>query len=390
RAALGIGLTRTSADFNTGRHPPVLFDPHADALYQLVGGGAPLGILESLRLRAAWAQSSAQNLGALNRPAFDYGGTSFGGYGYGANGPLRPRTPADRSTELEGGIDAASGVAASRLSITAFTRKERLDWIAPFFLANTADRKVTGGELAAEATPLDLPVARLHVRGQLAVSHDRVESVPGSRAQLSSGPGIGLMVRDGQSWGTWLTQPASWNDANGNGRIERTEVSYFDVRTGGRSRPASVAKLSGDLELLHSFTVTAIADHVGGFDVYDAAGAQQCWRGVCPALNDPNAPIDEQGRAVAASTGHGSGYLVPGDATTLRELSLSWRSPRAATMLHATTLGVTLSAYDLARWSRSRGLHPETDAPAPGLRPDLWAIVQPVPRTFAVRVAVGY
>lgn len=29
-------------------------------------------------------------------------------------------------------------------------------------------------------------------------------------------------------------------------------------------------------------------------------------------------------------------------------------------------------------------------APAPGLRPDLWAIVQPVPRTFTLRVAVGY
>jgi hypothetical protein len=58
-------------------------------------------------------------------------------------------------------------------------------------------------------------------------------------------------------------------------------------------------------------------------------------------------------------------------------------------MLHATSLRVTLSAYDLARWSRSRGLHPETDMPALG-RPDLWAIVQPVPRTFALRVALDY
>jgi outer membrane cobalamin receptor len=45
---------------------------------------------------------------------------------------------------------------------------------------------------------------------------------------------------------------------------------------------------------------------------------------------------------------------------------------------------------NLARWSRSKGLHPETDAPAPGLRPDLWSIVQPVPRSFALRVALGY
>ena len=391
RAALGIGVTRTTTDFNRGRRAPVILDPHADAMYQLIGDGAPGGIIGSLRLRAAWAQASAQNPGALNRPSYNYGGgTSYGG-GYGTGGATGPRTPADRSTELEGGIDAAFGPAASRLSISAFSRNERLDWIAPLLLTNTANRKVTGGELVAEATPLDLPAARLHLRGQLAVSHDRLESGPVQPAQLSIGPGVALVVDDGRSWGTWRTQPSAWSDANGNGRIERGEISYSNVETGGRSRPASVATMATDLEVLRSFTVSAVVDHLGGFDVYDAASAQQCWRFVCPALNDPNAPIDEQGRAVAlASAGRGAGFLVPGDATTLRELSLSWRSPRAATMLHATGLGVTLSAYDVARWSRSRGLRPETDAPAPGLRPDLWAIVQPVPRTFAVRVAVGY
>ena len=387
RAALGAGVTRTTTDFNQGRRAPAILDPHADAEYDLVAAGRPSGIVESLRLRTAWAQSSAQDLGALERPS--YRTTSYGGYGYGF--PAGPRTPADRSTELEGGIDAAFSPASSRLSITAFLRKERLDWIAPFLLTNTDERKVTGSELLAEATPLDLPGARLHVRGQLAVSHDRVESGPGVLAPLSIGPGIELVIDDGQSWGTWLTQPASWSDANGNGRIERNEVTYFNVQTGGRSRPASTGSLSADLEVLGSFSISATADHVGGFDVFDAASAQQCWRKVCQALNDPNASIDEQGRAVAvAAVTRGAGFLVPGDATTLRELSLSWQSTRVATALHAATLRVTLSGYDLARWTRSKGLHPETDAPAAGLRPNLWSITLPVPRTFALRVALGY
>ena len=391
RAALGVGVLRTATDFNGGRHPPALIDPHADAMYALVPATAPLGILRSLRVRSAWGRTSAQNFGALNDPFYEYASTqtSYGGYGY---GPTRvtPRTPADRSTELEAGIDAAFGPAASRLSITAFTRKERLDYLAPLLLTTAANRKVAGGELLAEATPIDVPAARLHLRGQLAVSHDRLESHPIPATALSIGPGVELVVDDGQSWGTWLTQPASWNDANGNGRIERDEVSYFNVNTAGRSRPASVASLSGDLELMRTFTLRAVADHVGGFDVYDAASAQQCWRGVCSALNDPNASIDDQGRAVAVASGRGAGFVVPGDATTLRELSLSWRSSRAATLLHAETLRVTLSGYDLVKWTRSRGLHPETDAPAPGIRQDLWDIVQPVPRTFALRVALGY
>ena len=390
RAALGAGVTRTTTDFNGGRRPPAIIDPHADATYEIVSAGRTSGILQSLRLRAAWGQVSAQNLGALNRPSYNYGGTSYGGYGYGFGDATRPRTPADRATELEGGIDAAFSPASSRLSITAFTRKERLDWIAPFLMANRADRKVAGGELTAEATPLDVPAARLHLRGQLAVAHDRLERGPIATTALTIGPGIELVVDDGQSWGTWLTQPPSWSDVNGNGRIERNEVSYFNVETGGRSRPASVGALSADLELLGSFTISAVADHAGGFDVFDAASAQQCWRKVCPALNDPNASIDEQGRAVAAAATRAAGFLVPGDATTLRELSLAWQSPRAASALRAATLRVTLSGYDLARWTRSKGLHPETDAPAPGMRPNLWSITLPVPRTFALRVALGY
>ncbi|HWE43767.1 MAG TPA: hypothetical protein VG432_14775 [Gemmatimonadaceae bacterium] len=136
--------------------------------------------------------------------------------------------------------------------------------------------------------------------------------------------------------------------------------------------------------------MSAVVDHVGGFDVFDAAAAQQCWRLVCPALNDPTAPIDEQGRAVAAaSAARAAGFLVPGDATTLRELSLTWNASRAAALTRATTLRITLSAFDLARWSRSKGLHPETDMPAPG-RPNLRSIVQPIPRTLALRVALGY
>jgi hypothetical protein len=65
-------------------------------------------------------------------------------------------------------------------------------------------------------------------------------------------------------------------------------------------------------------------------------------------------------------------------------------SSRAAASLHAATLRITLSGYDLAQWTRSKGLHPETDAPSPGVTPDLWSITLPVPRSFALRVALGY
>ncbi len=389
RGALGIGVLRTTTDFNMGARPPATVDPHADAMYQLVAPAAPLGALQSLRLRTAWGRTSNQNFWAVSNPnLFSYGATSYGGYGYAPGS--RPHTHPERSTELESGVDAAFAPASSRLSITAFRRGERLDYLAP--LGIPTSRKITGGELRAEATPIELPGLRLHLRGQLAVSHDRLDSDPAAPTLLFAvGPGVSLAAAPGQSWGAWRLPQAAWNDANGNGRIEADEVIPGEISVQGRSRPSNTALLSSDLDLLESFTLSAVVDHAGGFDLFDAATAQQCWRQVCPALNDPNAPLDAQGRAVAvAATGVGSGFVVPGDETSLRELSLSWRSPRAATMMHATTLRVTLSAYDVAHWTRTRGLHSETDTPAPGLHANLWSIVQPLPRTFALRVALGY
>lgn len=392
RGALDIGILRTTTDFNQGARPPATIDPHADAMYQLVAPAAPLGALQSLRLRTAWGRTSGQSFWAVNNPNLFLTGvtTPYGGYGYGYAPGSRPHSPAERSTELEGGVDAAFAPASSRLSITAFRRDERLDYLAP--LGIPTGRRITGGELRAETTPIERPGLRLHLRGQLAVSHDRLDSNPAAPTLVFAfGPGVSLAAAPGQSWAAWRMQPANWNDTNGNGRIEVDELTPGDISVQGRSRPSNVALLASDLELLRSFTVSAVVDHVGGFDLFDAAAAQQCWRRVCPALNDPNASLAAQARAVAVAGGPGgAGFIVPGDETSLRELSLSWRSPRTATMMHATTLRITLSAYDLAHWTRSKGLHPETDGPAPGLNADLWSIVQPVPRTFALRVALGY
>lgn len=159
----------------------------------------------------------------------------------------------------------------------------------------------------------------------------------------------------------------------------------------GRSRPSLVASLSSGLEIARSLTLSALVDHVGGYDVYDRASAEQCSRGACPALNDPRTSLAGQARAVVAAFGSSGGFVVPGDATRLRELTLSYRASRAAAMMHAASLRVSLSAYDLASWTRSKGAHPETDMPVSGRQTQVLAsLVQPIPRTIALRVSFGW
>lgn len=158
RAALGAAVLRTTTDFNGGRRPPAVIDPRADAMYELVPADAPLGMLRSLRLRSAWGRTSSHSYWALNTIGVLTGGTAYGGYGYGPR--LLPRTPANRSTELEGGFDAAFGPAASRLSVTAFTRTERLDWTD-----STADRSPHSTSRRGPAFPSSSPTASPGERG---------------------------------------------------------------------------------------------------------------------------------------------------------------------------------------------------------------------------------
>ena len=388
RVSLGYGLTGTATSW--GRFSPHLspvIERHGDGAYEVVPAASPLGRLTSLRLRAAYGESIGHDGRDVDEAVMLSPQTFVG----------PPTFRPDRSAELEGGFDAGFSVVSTRISVTAFRRRETIQDLVS--LASTSDpasgiaRRVTGGEAVAEATPIDIPAARLHLRGQVALNHDRVTHLGLDPLFLASSVSPRLVVAEGESWAALGAEAYRWNDTNGDGRIELSEIQ--DAGYGapsGRSRPSSIASLTSDLEVVRSFTLTTVVDHVGGFDVYDMTSFMQCGGGVCPALNDPRASLGDQARAVLAAVRvSSSGFIVPGDATRLREISLSWHPVRTASMLHASSVRVTASAYDLATWSRSRGIHPETDAPAPGYRGDLlWSVVQPIPRTFALRVALGY
>lgn len=398
RASLGVGAMRTTTGWWTG-HPdlPAVIDPRADAMYQVVPATSPLGMLTSLRLRSAWGRASGHDgRRSINRVDFDLVPIGSGTIGSGTQPP--PKYRPHRSTEAEGGLDAVFVPASTRISLTAFRRRETIsDPSLSFSVSGNPNavvtRQVTGGEIVAEATPIDAGSVRLHLRGQLALSRDRVGGVIFPFLLFPGNTDVKLAVTNGESWAAWRTRAYDWNDANANGRIELAEIQYANYSApNGRSRPSRVASLRSALEIARSFTLSAVLDYAGGFDVYDRTAAVQCLRGACPALNDPTAVLSDQARSVAAADGSldAAGFLVPGDAARLRELALTGQSARAAALLRASAVRVSLAAYDVATWSRSRGVHPETDMPAPGAVTGLGSLVQPIPRTFALRVALTY
>ena len=395
RAALGLGAMRTTTKWSKddASLAPVI-DPHGDAMYQLVPAASPLGMLTSLRLRTAYGRTSGHDARSFPAPS-DIGPFPLTPLSV-APFPV-PRFQPDRSTELEAGFDAAFSPASTRLSVTAFRRRETIRGLALSFrqsgnVNGAVTRRVAGGEIVAETTPIRLAGVRLHLRGQLSLAHDRVSGRPITELLAVAAPGALLGVTSGESWEAWRTRGYRWTDANANGRIEVSELQNAGWSgPAGRSRPSRVASLRSGLEIARSLTLSALLDHVGGYDVYDRASAEQCSRGACPALNDPRTSLAGQARAVVAAFGSSGGFVVPGDATRLRELTLSYRAARAAAMMHAVSLGVSLSAYDVASWTRSKGTHPETDMPVSGNQTRVLAsLVQPIPRTIALRVSFGW
>ena len=398
RGTVGVGLMRTkTSGGKDGPHLPVTLDPRFDAAYRVVSPAAPLGVLTSLRLRTAWGRTSGHDGRVFIDPRILSNPIYYPPTPYGGAAPV-PKYPPDRSAELEGGFDATFAPAATRLSVTGFRRRETLSH--PLMsVVTTGDinspftRRVNGGELVAEATPVTSELARLHFRGQLAVTHDRVSGMKDLPITSPQQLGYTLDIANGASWNSLHTFDYSWSDANANGLIDRAEVLPLNGDPARhRSRPSTIGSLTTDLEIARSVTITAVLDHVGGYRVVDMTSAYQCIRSVCPALNDPNASLASQAAAIAASMRmSAAGFMVPGDATRLRELSFAWRSARAAAALQASSLTLTLSAYDLASWTRSKGVHPETDVPPIGVRSMYtWSVVQPIPRTFALRVALSY
>jgi hypothetical protein len=290
-----------------------------------------------------------------------------------------PSLRAQRAVELEGGIDAELTPAHLRLSLTAYARTDTDPYVpfqvaqpsASYYGAIDMRRRLTGVEVSAGATVLDVPRARWLTHAHFAVTRDRVTKWQLGPRVVGGDYGAFVLIENGKPFGNWLAQPNTWSDANGDGIIARDEVTnsgFGPALSSSPSRPTQSAGLQNSITLLGALTVGAQVDYIGGHKVLNAAAVAQCRGGTCAAINDPRAPLADQAKGVAAYSGGSlAGYLESGATIRLRELSVSLGSARMASIVHAGSLSITVAGRNLATWSRYHGLDPETDLLAPGM-----------------------
>ena len=158
--------------------------------------------------------------------------------------------------------------------------------------------------------------------------------------------------------GYWAYRPPAYSDANGNGIIERNEISGpIDVTWVGTPYPTQGATLAPEFGL-RAIRMGASLDYQAGHVVFNRNHLYSCLDGHCPWAVDPATPLAEQ-----ADVAYGRptpGFFEKGDFLALRELWVTVDAPPGiASALHVKSASLTLAGRNLHTWTGYSGISPE-------------------------------
>ena len=316
------------------------------------------------------------------------------------NTELKP----ERSTEIEGGLDADLFDDRLTLGLTGYQKTTRDAMLAvPLapsvygdfvtVLENIGVIRNTGFEASLGAQVLRTDPITWGL--QLAVSQQRNEVVrlgagvePFYTEGAAGGEG-GLRVAAGYPlFGRWTRPILGYADANDDGVLERNEVLLGDtaVFVGG-TLPDYTANLSTTVSLMRGmFSVTAAFQYEDGMTQRNEVA--QRLSVFSSGWNDSTASLDEQAATMNAATEYNWIQTV----STLRfnSLAVTYNVPsRMAQRVGARALSVSMQGTNLGIHTNYRGLDPNVNARATGNGVTDSGVL-PRPRTWQLRVSATY
>jgi TonB-linked SusC/RagA family outer membrane protein len=372
------------------------------------------GWLDNIRLRSAWGAAGVQpgpndalryfgsvqtNVRNLDTPGVQY--ASLG------NLDLKP----ERTSEWEGGFDARLWGGRASLELTYYDKRTRdaiISAIVPPSVGGPATQRANIG--AVRNNGWEMLLTTVVVSRPWLTMDLTLNGSTNANEVLSLGetpPQIGVTTRIVEGYpvnGFWAQRITGWEDKNGDGILTYNanaalnEVFVADSATFvGYNQPRHILALTSGFELLNRrLRIQALTDYRGGHYWYNNTERIRCVsRQNCNGLMNPNASFEEQAMVVATRD-HPSrtldGFLQKGDFVRLRELGATYQLPATwATLARARTASVTVTARNLGRWTRYRGVDPETDrlASQDSDAPDEFQTIGP-PSYFVFRVNFGF
>jgi TonB-linked SusC/RagA family outer membrane protein len=338
--------------------------------------------LNQFRLRAAYGASGVQpgstaafvtfTAPVVSINAVDSPGLRSNSLG---NADLKPET----STELEGGFDARVLGNRANLELTLYRKKTKdalySQAIAPSVapsaltvLRNLGSVQNTGIEASINTTILDLKrfgwdvsIAASHNSNKvLSLGVDAAGNPNPTNGTGSTRDSVGLPVHG------LFYRPYTFADSNNDGFITANEVVVDPVfRYVGYAVPRDIFSVTNGIDLFNrSLRFNALFDYKGGYMISNGTRSFQCQQNpACPGRSDPNASLEDQAAAIAATAKNPSttwGYLENGQFWRFRELSATWRVPsQAVRFARAGDATLVLGARNLKVWTKYSGADPE-------------------------------
>jgi TonB-linked SusC/RagA family outer membrane protein len=344
--------------------------------------------VQGLRLRAAYG-AAGQQPGTTDAATFlvpataalagvDVAGLIVGALG---NDELKP----ERSNELELGFDADFMNRRAHLEFTYYNKKSDDALVQrqiPPSLGGPASRWENIGSVRNYGIEGSLaftlnPTASVGIDVGLIGSHNTNEL-------LTLGEGVSPIIAGEQRhvpgyplYGYWARPLLGFDDRDADGIIEYNSVdSLNEVFVGdtaeflGYSIPRTTLGLNLGVTLFNNrLRVGGLLDYRAGFKQFNLTEYFRCTSSAannCAAINDPDAPLDQQARAVAGRTpalgNTQAGYMEDASFLKLRELSFTFFAPEPwARSVRASHMSFTVTGRNLLTSTSYTGVDPEVN-----------------------------
>jgi TonB-dependent starch-binding outer membrane protein SusC len=356
--------------------------------------------ISQFRVRAGWGQAG-------QRPGFGQGDTFFGSRVVQSGGlelPAlvltstgNPKLKVERTTEVEGGFDIGFFDDRLNAEFTAYNRSSKDALIARNLapsagltgsvFQNLGSVKNWGTEIGLNANVVSRRQVSLDLRATATTLQNRIEDLGEGIAPITTNRGAQAHRQDFPA-GAYFALPIKYNDADGNGKLSRAEVTvdsskFLHIRnatTGkldtlalayvGPSMPTNTQTFSGDLTLFQNVTISAMFERRGGHKQLNYTEDFRCvsqdanpYYNQCSALSNPDATLAEQAAFIGARFVSATpyGYIEDATFTKWREFSVRFGIPETLSNRVGVLKGaaLTLSGRNLKTWTNYTGLDPE-------------------------------
>ncbi|HET9683179.1 MAG TPA: SusC/RagA family TonB-linked outer membrane protein [Gemmatimonadaceae bacterium] len=410
------------ADNNSGLVSGLAYFPQANVSYMISKESwfPQVADVSELRLRAGIGQAGL-------RPTYGAAQTFYGASAVQSNNTETPalilsntgnsELKLERTTETEAGFDI--GFLGDRITgqYTAFRRRSKDALISvPLppsagltgsVYRNLGSVSNRGQEFGLNATILDRSNVRFEGRLTATTLHNNIDALGAGVAPIVFNRGA-QAHREGYPTGAFFALPIKYNDADGNGKLTRAEVTVdsskiipsLGLAYVGPSLPTNTQGIGGDLTLFKQFTISTLFERRGGnrqlnYTEYFRCRTQNAnpFYGECSALANPNASLASQAAFIGAQYMSATpyGYIEDASFVKWRELTVRYDVPQSIGNRYRALNGLSfsVSGRNLHTWTKYTGLDPEINETGGGSNFTQGEFnTQPPVRTITFRVDI--